>query len=205
MGFQTLDGIEVPSLTADQMRAVDDIAIENSKPALLQMMEYAGASLAEFAIEQWPRAARVGPVVVLAGTGHNGGGGICAAYHLLSQGVPVRLCLSDSEAKLKGTTAVQFQRYRNAGGITESPITIWEPAPMLIIDALLGYGVTGTARGPVLTLIERANAIAKGHGSALLSLDLPSGVNPDNLCNSCTGSIRADKTLTLASPKPGLG
>jgi len=59
--FQALDGLRVLSLSVDQMREVDRIAVEETGPLLLQMMENAGSVLAEFTCEQWPRGVRVGP------------------------------------------------------------------------------------------------------------------------------------------------
>jgi hypothetical protein len=83
----TDDGMEVPAVTAAQMREVDRIAIEETGPTLLQMMEHAGRSLALEVLRRLGGAWRTARVVVLAGTGGNGGGGICAARHLANHGV----------------------------------------------------------------------------------------------------------------------
>lgn len=80
--FRTSDGLRVAAVTTDQMREIDRVATEGTGPNLYQMMENAGRNLAELCRE------RLGPtwmhehIVVLAGTGGNGGGGICAARHL---------------------------------------------------------------------------------------------------------------------------
>lgn len=83
--FFTDSGIAVPAITADQMREVDRIAIEETGPNLYQMMENAGRNLAALAIDLlgsgWTKAS----VVVLAGKGGNGGGGICATRHLANR------------------------------------------------------------------------------------------------------------------------
>ena len=77
--FVTERGIVVPAVDSAQMREVDRIAVEETGPNLFQMMENAGRNLALLAIqllgEGWERA----KVLVLAGSGGNGGGGICAA------------------------------------------------------------------------------------------------------------------------------
>jgi len=60
-----------------------------AKTVLIQGIVSIGFPSRLLACEQWPRGVRVGPVTVLAGAGHNGGGGICAAYHLLCQSANV--------------------------------------------------------------------------------------------------------------------
>src|SRR5258708_26889479 len=93
--FVTDTGKEVPTVTAAQMREVDRIAIEETGPNLFQMMENAGSNLAAQALEALGERWREALVVVLAGPGRNGAGGICAARHLANHGVRVALCLSD--------------------------------------------------------------------------------------------------------------
>src|SRR5579884_1561851 len=93
--FYTDTGIEVPAVTADEMREVDRIAMEETGPNLFQMMENAGRNLALLAIkvlgEGWEKAR----VVVMAGSGGNGDGGICAARHLANRSMDIKLCLAD--------------------------------------------------------------------------------------------------------------
>jgi len=202
--FQTLDGLEVPSLSVDQMREVDRIAMEDDSPSLARMMENAGSVLAKFTCEQWPRGVRVGPVVVLAGCGHNGGGGIRAAYHLLSMGANVRVCLACDESHLKKMTARQLACFREAGGLLIDAGEVLDSKPFLVIDALIGYGMRGAPYGLIAELIHWANICA----APVLSLDAPSGLNADTgILSHDTAShpcIRATKTLTLALPKHGL-
>lgn len=91
-GFFTATGVEVPAFTADQMREIDRIAMEETGPNLFQMMENAGRNLALLAIEFLGQDWTNSRVVVLAGEGGNGGGGICAARHLANRDIQVRLC-----------------------------------------------------------------------------------------------------------------
>src|SRR5215469_15771025 len=83
--FITEDGIEVPAVDTDQMREVDRIAVEETGPNLYQMMENAGRNLASLAIEVMGKEWQKAKILVLAGTGGNGGGGICAARHLANR------------------------------------------------------------------------------------------------------------------------
>src|SRR6516162_1019183 len=94
MSFFTPASIEVPAVTTDQMREIDRIAMDETGPNLLQMMENAGRNLAEMAIECLDASWRQAKIVVLAGTGGNGGGGITAARHLANHEAHVALCLA---------------------------------------------------------------------------------------------------------------
>src|SRR5712691_3209563 len=96
--FRTEDGIPVPAVTADQMRVIDRIAIEETGPNLFQMMENAGRNLAALTIDLLEANWQQAQIVVLAGTGGNGGGGICAARHLANHRANVTLVLADPEA-----------------------------------------------------------------------------------------------------------
>src|SRR5215470_17265105 len=131
--FLAENGVEVPAVTTAQMREVDRIAIEETGPNLFQMMENAGRNLAELAIELVGLRAHV---VVLAGPGGNGGGGICAARHLANHGVNVALCLSAPEAL--GEVPAFQRKVLQGTGATE----LQEPPrdrPGLILDAIFGY------------------------------------------------------------------
>lgn len=84
MQFRTNSGRLVPAVTADQMREVDRLAVDVFQLGVPQMMENAGRSLAENAIDmlrELPERA-----VVLAGGGGNSGGALCCARHLRNHG-----------------------------------------------------------------------------------------------------------------------
>ncbi len=196
--FVTEDGAEVPAVTAAQMRETDRIAIEETGPSLLQMMEHAGRSLAHEALDRLGDAWRSARVVVLAGPGGNGGGGICAARHLVNRGVDLRLCLAEAH-RLSDVAAWQRKTFRQAGGQEATPGHLGDAQPGLIIDALLGYNLRGAPRGVVAALIRWTAA----SGIPVLALDVPSGV--DATSGETPGdAVTATWTLTLALPKTGL-
>ena len=105
LGLPHLSPDAVPWLTAAQMAAADDLATGEFGIDLLQMMEHAGAALAEAVI----RAAPNGPVTVLAGGGDNGGGGLCAARHLANRGRSFYNPLAPPSA-LSGRSAIAARR-----------------------------------------------------------------------------------------------
>lgn len=115
ISFLTDRGIEVPAITTDQMRQVDRIAIEETGPNLFQMMENAGRNLALSAIDWLGKGWQSANIIVLAGTGGNGGGGICAARHLANRDARIRVCLTNSE-NLGAVPAFQRSIYQSTNG-----------------------------------------------------------------------------------------
>jgi NAD(P)H-hydrate epimerase len=181
----------VPAITAEQMREVDRLMVEELGIDLVRMMENAGRNLASVAIEVFSPSM----VVILAGPGGNGGGGMTAARHLSSRGVQVSVVLSHDEGRLAPVPAEQLAILRRIGvAIVDEP-----PDAGLIVDALIGYSLHGPPRDRTADLIDWAN-----HSDLpILSLDLPSGLE------ATTGTVaepcaRATATMTLALPKTGL-
>ena len=105
----------MPSVTAAQMFEVDRIAIAETGPTLGQMMENAGRSLALEALERLGERWQDALVVVLAGSGANGRGGICGARYLANRGIDVRLCLANAH-HLNELTAFQRTVFTHTEG-----------------------------------------------------------------------------------------
>jgi NAD(P)H-hydrate epimerase len=196
--------VHIPSVTESQMREVDRIAVEDFGLGILQMMENAGRNLASLAlrIAKGNQAAhRDLKFVIAAGTGGNGGGGLCAARHLHNRGFSVALLLTKPVESYSGPAGVQLNILRNAGLVPSPPEQINEElsSANIILDALIGYSLIGAPGGRTKKLIEAINA----SGKPVLSLDLPSGL--DATTGKTPGAVvSASATLTLALPKPGL-
>lgn len=196
--FITDSGIEIPAVTEAKMREVDRIAIEETGPNLYQMMENAGRNLALRAIDMLGVGWSSSSIVVLAGTGGNGGGGICAGRHLANRGARVKLCVSDTE-RLREVPAYQYKVFQNTGAVEIGLSELDRESPDLIIDAIIGYSLRSAPQGAALQMINWAN----GSESPVLSLDIPSGT--DSTSGESPGeSIHPKSTLTLALPKTGL-
>ena len=166
--FVTDTGVEVASVSEAQMRELDRIAIEETGPNLFQMMENAGRALAELALERLGASWRAASVLVLAGPGGNGGGGLCAARHLANRGLRVRVSLAEPD-RMREVPA--FQR-RVLGGTSAEEVPIDRlGTPDLVLDALLGYSLRGPPHGATAQLIEWTGGI----GVPILALDVPSG------------------------------
>jgi NAD(P)H-hydrate epimerase len=196
--FFTSTNQEVPALAAAQMREVDRIAMQETGPNLFQMMENAGRNLAEMALEALGEAWLQARVVVLAGTGGNGGGGITAARHLANRGVRVELCLALPN-KLSEVAAWQRKVFQSTAGKEVQLRDLEGKSAGLILDALIGYGLESAPQGVFAECIHWANST----GAPIISLDVPSGM--DSTTGQTPGEfIRSYSTMTLALPKLGL-
>ncbi len=198
--FPTLPLSEVPQLTPEQMAEVDRLAIDTFGIQLIQMMENAGRNLADLAQAMLERQVEDRPLLVLAGRGNNGGGGLAAARHLANRGAHVQVVLAHDLDTFQGVPARQLEILLTMGVSVMNAENGWElPSADLIIDALIGYGLQDAPRGPVADLIQLANS----HPAPVLSLDIPSGLDGAT-GRVYTPCIRAEATLTLALPKQGL-
>ena len=191
------------AITADQMRLVDELAVNKYGILLEEMMELAGYHLTELAYAIMKKSLKNKKIVVLAGEGNNGGGGLVAARHLHNRGADVHIILSTGtglKAAVKGRlkTLKELKLPILHHKREDESCKILSKAH-LIIDALIGYGLRSEPKYPVSQLIEYVN----DNRSTVLSLDVPTGIDSKkgNIYNRC---IRADHTMTLALPKEGL-
>ena len=196
--FVTDAGIEVPAITTGQMREVDRVAIEEVGPNLYQMMENAGRNLALTVLDRlgddWPST----PIAVLAGTGGNGGGGICAARHLANRGADVTVVISEQE-QLTPVPQEQLAVYRGTMGKLVQADELGVLKPGLVVDAVIGYSLGGAPRGIARRMIDWMG----DQPAPVVALDVPSGI--DSTTGEALGShVQAAATLTLALPKTGL-
>ncbi len=191
---------QVPAVTAAQMREVDRVVVEHFGISLLQMMENAGRALAELTRIQLSGVRRR-RVVVLAGRGGNGGGGMAAARRLAIWGAEVRVVLAHQDEALAEAPARQLASLRALGVPVHRPaeaVSVLHEADV-VLDALLGYSIDGPPREPEAGMIRFAGT----HGTPILALDLPSGLDPDSGL-PFDPTVRATQTLALALPKAGL-
>lgn len=192
---------EVPYLTTDQMIEVDRAMMEDYHIDLVRMMENAGRNLAHITRERFlggdPRTRRV---VVLAGTGGNGGGALVAARRLHNYGAVVSVVVTKPIDEFTPVPGQQLDLLHRVGLTVGSAADVESAGePDVILDGLIGYSLQGAPRGDAATLIRWANEQA----APVLSLDAPSGID------TTTGTvfepaIQAAATMTLALPKEGL-
>ncbi|MFF3317188.1 NAD(P)H-hydrate dehydratase [Streptomyces sp. NPDC003035] len=159
------------------------------------LMQRAAAGLAAACFSLLGRGHVYGArVVLLVGSGDNGGDALYAGARLARRGAGVTAVLLGSRAHERGLAAL-----RAAGGrVAEDP---YEPLAVadLVLDGITGIGGRGGLR-PDAVPIARA---ARGSDAVVVAVDLPSGVDADS--GEVTGeALRADATVTFGTYKPGL-
>jgi NAD(P)H-hydrate epimerase len=199
--FKTIDGTIVPTVTAEQMRRIDEVAVQEFGIDLLQMMENAGRNLARQAMDMLGSETFKAPILIAAGAGGNGGGCLCCARHLHNRGFSVFILLDRDPDLFQGVPKRQLRILGTAG---IRPISLERGEELfqsagLLIDALIGYSLRGAPRDMASRLIE---GMCRS-GKPVLSLDIPSGT--DATTGEIPGQVvRPSRTLTLALPKTGL-
>jgi NAD(P)H-hydrate epimerase len=197
------------AVTAQEMRELDRLAIEELLIPSAALMENAGREAAR--VMETVFRQQAGPILILVGKGNNGGDGLIAARHLTEAGYQVQIVYAETPGRLRGDAAIQ----RDIAGKLGIPAIVYDQAKSAeksdgytqinwqqyagIVDALLGTGARGEPREPYRSLIRQAN----DSGLPIVALDIPSGLDAD------TGAlyiphIRATVTVTFAFLKIGL-
>jgi NAD(P)H-hydrate epimerase len=191
------------TISAAEMRELDRRTIEDGTPGE-ELMRRTGQGVAEIA--QDVLASRGGhSVLLIAGSGNNGGDVFAAATLLADSDLAIEVWLCGSQSQTKGDAGLHLKKMVRAGIIPKEVRSendlfpkVW---PDLIIDGLLGTGSKGAPRGFMGPLIEWINTEAQH--AAVLSIDIPSGIDADT--GIAEGSaVKADITVTIGLPKTGL-
>lgn len=195
----------IPIVTAEQMRALDQRTITEVPVPSLVLMERAGAGVVNhLEAQHGPVAGK--HVVILCGKGNNGGDGFVIARLLRRKKARVHVLVLAPITELSRDAKTMYQRFQRAAG----PSATTRPsgaqavqqrlsASDLIIDAILGTGLSNPVTGLYREAIDAINAA----GRLTVAVDLPSGLHADT--GSILGAaVRADLTVTCGLPKVGL-
>ncbi len=196
------------TLTREQVRELDRLAVEEFGMPGIILMENAGGACAREAVDMLGGAAGK-TVAVFCGRGNNGGDGFVIARHLFNRGADVCVVLTaateellkeDSDASTNLNTIVKMRLPLTEILVEEGIDNAVKDSKDadLLVDALLGTGITGELRGVFRPLIEALNALKK----PVLAVDLPSGLDSDT--GAVLGSaLRCKRTVTFAGVKRG--
>ncbi len=198
----------IPSISTEQMRKVDNLMINKYGIELILMMENAGANLARLAINLMDKHFNIPHpknIVVACGLGNNGGGGMVAARHLSNYGFNVTVVLTGADSKLKSIPLKQWNILKKLPvrmiiANSSDTLGVFNEAD-LIIDAIIGYGMHGQLKGIPAHVVHE---ILNSQNQNVLSLDAPSGLNTTTGNFNDKFCIKAYATMTLALPKIGL-
>ena len=201
-------------LTAAQMREADRLTTERYAIPGLQLMENAGAAVAEF-LRGKLSALATRKILVLCGKGNNGGDGFVVARMLKESGCVPEVFLFANPGAVEGDAAVNLKRWQQGLGELHvvTSLSEWESARTalagadLIVDALLGTGLRGPVEGLLGAVIQNVNAArgkidGKSGKPLVVAVDMPSGLASD--AQDFGGPIlAADFTVTFTAPKLG--
>jgi NAD(P)H-hydrate epimerase len=189
------------------MRAIEERA-ERLGVSRLLLMENAGKTVADYIERKMGAAGR--KVVVVAGTGNNGGDGFVAARHLAAYGARVKVFmigLSENirtpEASLnwriakKMNQSIELFQLRDESFMSSIEKAISEAD--VVVDAIFGTGLRGELKEPYASVIGLINK----SGAFKLAVDVPSGLDPLT-GEVCGAAVRADATVTFHRAKKGL-
>jgi NAD(P)H-hydrate epimerase len=189
---------DVPYLTTEQMIEVDRAMMEDYRIELIQMMENAGRNLAHLARRRFLDGHPAGKqIVVLAGTGGNGGGALVCARRLNNWGAKVRVYTTKPDDAFTHVPAHQLDiLHRMQVPVDAAHAVSQISAADLIVDGIIGYSLSGAPYGTAADLIRWTN----GQTVPVLSLDAPSGVDTTS-GTVFDPAIRATATMTLRYPR----
>ncbi|HWC73327.1 MAG TPA: NAD(P)H-hydrate dehydratase [Gemmatimonadales bacterium] len=182
----------IPVLSASEAAAWDSAARTQYRVPSRVLMETAGRAVAQVLVAKMP-AAMNGAVLIVAGAGNNGGDGWVIARALHAAGIPVSVAALDP----KTDDAIDNRALARLDGVRELGREEAWPQASVVVDALLGTGAAGPAKGEVLALAERVAA----YGAPILAVDGPTGL--DLTSGEAHGPIRAQLTVTFGGARRG--
>jgi len=205
----------------DRISAEDVAIADHNSPwlgiPLNHLMECAGYSIADEIVKRYkfPENKRV---AIFCGTGNNGGDGFVVARHLAAYHIKSLVILVGSPAKIR-THDAQFNWniIKNHVNYSVQTISINDSTELrkidllsknkdklgLIVDGLLGTGISGQIREPVTTAIDIINELHQEDGIEVVSIDVPSGMDP-NSGKVAHKAVKADLVVCLHRIKKGL-
>ncbi|MEO1130079.1 MAG: NAD(P)H-hydrate epimerase [Planctomycetota bacterium] len=199
------------TLTREQVRSLDAMAIETLGLPGIVLMENAATALEESALAMLPP---IDPsVLICCGPGNNGGDGLALARKLHNRGIRVVVLLTRAHADYSGDAAINLGVLAHmnvpmeelCAAAPEQTLTCLletHGMPNLIVDALLGTGLDRPPRCPLDVLMGWMNQL-HNEGASVLAVDVPTGLDCDTGLPLGDHIVHADVTLTLAARKPG--
>ena len=215
-----------PVLSAEQIREIDRLTVENYHTSSLLLMEAASGACFSAIRTRFNDDLAARKALILCGKGNNGGDGAALARAISRAGMHCSVVLFGKLSETSGDARTNFESVARLAsfeaGSSESPppltfiecesVAAWEQiakprrAYDVIVDALFGTGLTRPLEGVFLKVIEHlamlreARERASGTCPLVLSIDIPSGLNADR-ANPIGPAVQADLTVTFTAAK----
>jgi NAD(P)H-hydrate epimerase len=196
----------IPLYTTDQIRKIDELAINNLGIPGIVLMENASREIFKF-IKERTENLSIKSIGFICGKGNNGGDGFAAARHFANDGYNVVVIYLGSDSELSPDSKFNFSVLKRLSKLNKkirlqkyksnASLKLLSKCD-IICDALLGSGTKGNLREPYLSIINYLNVLKK----IKVAVDIPTGLNADT--GYATVSFEADFTITLGELKRGL-
>jgi len=190
-----MNGLPINVYSVASVREIDSSAIEQTGVPGYALMERAAAAAVREALASYPDARRW---QIVCGSGNNAGDGYVVARIAASQGIVASvLSVADPES-LTGDAATAYGDFKAEGGVVLPWTGVIDPDAELLVDALLGSGLTRDVDGDFAAAVAAINAA----GAQVLALDIPTGLHGDTgRVLGC--AVHADTTVTFVGLKQG--
>ncbi|MDA5094383.1 NAD(P)H-hydrate dehydratase [Aliiroseovarius sp. KMU-50] len=216
-------------LTAAQMRAIEQAAIDSGEVTGLELMERAGRGVVEAIFEEWPELAsepiesgqggaapdpsdpprdisgqKKRRAVVLCGPGNNGGDGFVVARLLHERGWEAEVFLYGDAEKLPPDARVNYERWCEVGEVAVASFSTLPDARLttIIVDALFGTGLSRPVELPASAMLSELDQLHPNEiAGKVVAIDIPSGVCSDSGKIIGDNVLWADLTVSFHSKK----
>jgi len=182
--------------SADQVRALDQRAIETLDLPGYTLMKRAGEAALRYLRARWPMALRI---VIVCGGGNNGGDGYVLARFAQAAGLEVSVIAAAPVAGLRGDARQAHADFVASGGSAKPLSAALLRDGEVIVDAVFGTGLTQPVREDAAEVIRAINSA----GRPVFAIDIPSGLDSDSGM-PLGAAVRADSTVTFVALKTGL-
>ncbi len=193
-------------VTGERMRELDRETTERYGIPGLELMENAGRGAAGAILQEYPGLVGKGRILILAGTGNNGGDGFVAARHLVNRRVEATVALIGSREKVRGDAGTNLEIWEKMAGKTSEILTSEDLQPWkdrfsshdVLVDALFGTGLNQEVKGVFAEAIRAMNESP----TQKVAMDIPSGIHATS--GKVLGvAVKANLTITFGLPKIG--
>lgn len=185
-----------PLYTAQQVRDLDRYCIERCQIPGIDLMRRAGQVAFDLLPAHW---GKLRCLHVVCGGGNNGGDGYVVAELALQAGMDAVVWAARAPEELTGDALVAARSYQEAGGVVRPAKDMQLASADVVVDALLGTGLSAEVSEPFVVLMKQIADSRK----PVLAIDIPSGIHADT--GAVMGyAVKADATATFIGRKQGL-
>lgn len=196
MSYPSVPWNKVPRITGSQMQQLIMLATGKYGLDSRLLVEHTARNIVSLADTFAPE----GPVLVVAGRGNNGSGGLAAARLFAARGRRVWVVPTHEAENYSGTPKEQLEHLRHYESV-KVKTSLPKMKFACVIDAAIGTNLEGPPRGRTLDVITVVNQLVS-QGSCVISLDVPTGLMADD--GSQPGDVvNASMTLAIGLAKKG--